>query len=113
MLSEKVVMHTSGKPEIFSVASQGFRNALYEQYLISANTWKKLIQYGIDRQEFKEVDIAAVFDLIVFSYQGVRMYSKLMPIDKEIPSRIIISAAVITVFMAIPHSKAIVIYLLL
>lgn len=47
------------------------------------------MQYGIDRQEFKEVDIAAVFDLIVFSYQGVRMYSKLMPIDKEIPSRII------------------------
>ncbi len=72
---------------IHDVARQ--KNALYEQYLISANTWKKLIQYGIDRQEFKEVDIAAVFDLIVFSYQGVRMYSKLMPIDKEIPSRII------------------------
>ena len=65
------------------------KNKLYEQYLVSANTWKKLMQYGIDRQEFKEVDIAAVFDLIVFSYQGVRMYSKLMPIDKEIPSRII------------------------
>ena len=63
-------------------------NALYEQYLISANTWKKLMQYGIDRQEFNEVDISAVFDLIVFSYQGVRMYSKLMPIDQEIPARI-------------------------
>lgn len=58
-------------------------------YFVSANTWKKLMQYGIDRQEFKEVDIAAVFDLIVFSYQGVRMCSKLMPVDKEIPSRII------------------------
>ncbi|MCI8939865.1 MAG: TetR/AcrR family transcriptional regulator [Dorea sp.] len=65
------------------------KNTLYEQYLISANTWKNLMQYGIDRQEFHEVDIAAVFDLIVFSYQGVRMYSKLMPIDKEIPFRII------------------------
>lgn len=65
------------------------KNTLYEQYLISANTWKKLLQYGIDRQEFKEVDISAVFNLIVFSYQGVRMYSKLMPMDKEIPSRII------------------------
>lgn len=62
---------------------------MYNQYLLSANTWKKLIQYGIDRQEFNEVDIDAVFDLIVFSYQGVRMYSKLMPIDQEIPSRII------------------------
>lgn len=69
------------------IASQN--NTLYEQYLLSSNTWKKLIQYGIERQEFNEVDISAVFDLIVFSYQGVRMYSKLMPIDKEIPSRII------------------------
>ena len=72
---------------IHDIACQ--KNTLYEQYLVSANTWKKLMQYGIDRQEFKEVDIAAVFDLIVFSYQGVRMYSKLMPVDKEIPSRII------------------------
>jgi len=69
------------------IASQN--NTLYEQYLLSANTWKKLMQYGIDRQEFQEVDISAVFDLIVFSYQGVRMYSKLMPVDREIPSRII------------------------
>ena len=64
-------------------------NVLYEQYLISANTWKKLIQYGMDRHEFNEVDSSAVFDLIVFSYQGVRMYSKLMHIDKETPFRII------------------------
>ncbi|MCI9176573.1 MAG: TetR/AcrR family transcriptional regulator [Lachnospiraceae bacterium] len=65
------------------------KNTLYEQYLISANTWKKLMQYGIDRQEFNEVDMDAVFDLIVFSYQGVRMYSKLMPVEKEIPSGIL------------------------
>lgn len=72
---------------IHDIASQN--NTLYEQYLLSASTWKKLMQYGIDRQEFNKVDISAVFDLIVFSYQGVRMYSKLMPIDKEIPSGII------------------------
>ena len=72
---------------IRDIASQN--NTLYEQYLLSANTWEKLMQYGIDRQEFNEVDISAVFDLIVFSYQGVRMYSKLMPIDKETPSRIV------------------------
>lgn len=64
-------------------------NTLYEQYLISENTWKRLIQYGMDREEFNEVDASAVFDLIVFSYQGVRMYSKLMPVDRETPSGII------------------------
>ena len=63
-------------------------NTLYEQYVMSANTWKKLMQYGIDREEFNEVDISAVFDLIVFSYQGVRMYSRLMPIDPKIPAGI-------------------------
>lgn len=76
--------------EYFSIPEiGGQKNALYEQYLLSASTWKNLIQYGIDRQEFHEVDIAAVFDLIVFSYQGVRMYSKLMPVDEEIPFRIV------------------------
>lgn len=63
------------------------KNALYDQYLISAATWSNLIQYGIDRGEFYKVDIPAVFDLIIFSYQGVRMYSKLMPVNKEIPGR--------------------------
>ena len=64
-------------------------NPLHKQYMLSAKMWKRLIKYGVDKGEFKEVDIAAVFDLIVFSYQGVRMYSKLMPIEEQIPKRII------------------------
>lgn len=76
--------------EYFSLPDiAGQKNTLYGQYLISADTWKKLIQYGIDRKEFYEVDIEAVFHLIVFSYQGVRMYSKLMPVDEGIPAGII------------------------
>ena len=35
------------------------------------------------------MEIEAVFHLIVFSYQGVRMYSKLMPVDERIPSGIV------------------------
>ena len=35
------------------------------------------------------MDIDAVFHLILFSYQGVRMYSRLMSVDEEIPSGII------------------------
>ena len=30
----------------------------------------------------------AVYDVIVFSYQGVRMYSRLMPVDRAITRRI-------------------------
>ena len=69
--------------------SEHIPNALLEQYLLSKEMWSRLIQYGIEQQEFKQVDIPAVFDLIVFSYQGVRMYSRLMPLDKDIPNRIV------------------------
>lgn len=63
-------------------------NALLHQYLLSKEMWSRLIQYGMDRKEFRQVDVPAVFDMIVFSYQGVRMYSRLMPLDRDIPCRI-------------------------
>lgn len=47
------------------------------------------MKYGISRGEFKNIDMHSVFDLIIFSYQGVRLYSRLMKIDDDIPKRII------------------------
>ena len=64
-------------------------NVLSLQYLASFRSWEALLKYGISRGEFKVIDIQSVFDLIVFSYQGVRMYSRLMNIDGNIPKRII------------------------
>lgn len=64
-------------------------NLLSKQYLASFNSWNTLIQYGIARGEFCKVDARSIFDLIVFSYQGVRMYSQLMEIERDIPERII------------------------
>lgn len=64
-------------------------NSITQQYLSSKNMWIELIEYGIQTKEFNAVDPEALFDLIVFSYQGVRMYSKLMDIDINIPKRII------------------------
>ena len=61
--------------------------AIFE-YFFSRRMWEELIQYGIDRKEFYQVDKTAVFDLIVFSYQGVRMYSRIMTITEDIPLRI-------------------------
>lgn len=63
-------------------------NALSQQYLESFHSWEILLKYGISRGEFKEVDIHSVFDLIIFSYQGVRLYSRLMKMDDDIPKRI-------------------------
>nr|WP_202017088.1 TetR/AcrR family transcriptional regulator [Blautia glucerasea] len=76
--------------EYFSIEDNaGAKNELYTQYLASLNAWRALMEYGIKKGEFNDVDIVSVFNLIIFSYQGVRMYSKLMPIDEDIPRRII------------------------
>ena len=68
---------------------EGNDNLLIKQYKASFNSWDALIQYGISRKEFNQVDIAGVFDLFVFAYQGVRMYSQLMNIDDSVPEKII------------------------
>ena len=39
--------------------------------------------------EFKSVEPEAVFHIMVFAYQGVRMYSRLMELDENIPNQII------------------------
>lgn len=75
--------------EYFSSQEGTDNDFLSKQYLASYSLWKTLITYGISRQEFKVVDVKSVFDVIVFSYQGVRMYSRLMPMDPKIPAGII------------------------
>ncbi len=62
--------------EYFS-SRENEENVLSKQYNLSYHSWKKLIEYGISRNEFKQVDIKGVFDIILFTYQGVRMYSHL------------------------------------
>ena len=75
--------------EYFSSENESGNNALVKQYQKSRVMWRQLLEYGIKRGQFNVVDVDAVFDLIVFSYQGVRMYSTLMPIDETIPNNIV------------------------
>ena len=75
--------------EFFSSETSKQNNALFQQYQKSYFMWKRLLEYGISRGEFNAVDIDTIFDLIVFSYQGVRMYSTLMTIDERTPNHII------------------------
>lgn len=63
-------------------------NSVKKQYEISKSAWTELINYGISTKEFKNVNPEAVFNLIVFAYQGVRMYSRLMKIDNNVPAQI-------------------------
>lgn len=69
--------------------SNGQDNLLLKQYQYSVDMWNEFLSYGIKRGEFKTVDCIEVIDIILFSYQGVRMYSTIIPIDEQIPARII------------------------
>ena len=58
-------------------------NAMLKQYHRSKASLCSLIAYGIDKGEFKQVNKEAVVDLLLFSYQGVRMLSSIMQLDYD------------------------------
>ena len=48
------------------------------------NRWKKLIEYGIKNKEFKNVDANQVAEMILYYYQGLRMWSRVVPFTKNV-----------------------------
>lgn len=64
-------------------------NSVKKQYEISKAAWVELINYGISTKEFNHVNPESIFNVIIFAYQGVRMYSMLMKMDHDIPTQII------------------------
>ena len=76
--------------EFFSLNySNTQNNFLLNQYIYSVETWKNLIDYGVQCGEFRNENYEEIIDIIIFSYQGVRMYSAIMSLDEQIPQRII------------------------
>lgn len=70
-------------------AAGGQENLLSKQYEYSVEMWSAFISYGIKRGEFKKTDARELIDILLFAYQGVRMYSTIMPLDEQIPARIV------------------------
>lgn len=64
-------------------------NSVRKQYEVSRSGWVELIHYGMESGEFKQVEPEAVFHIMVFAYQGVRMYGRLMELDENIPGQIV------------------------
>lgn len=69
--------------EYYSGMPLSDNNAMLKQYHRSKASLCSLIAYGIDKGEFKQVNKEAVVDLLLFSYQGVRMLSSIMPLDDD------------------------------
>jgi AcrR family transcriptional regulator len=45
--------------------------------------WISLIHYGMETGEFKKVSPEQIADLILYYYQGLRMWSRVIPFDKQ------------------------------
>ncbi len=42
--------------------------------------WSRLLRYGIENGEFRDVNVSEIVNVILFSYQGVRMWSRIIPV---------------------------------
>lgn len=45
--------------------------------------WRCILAYGISTGEFQKVNIEQMTDLILYVYQGIRMWSRVIPIEKR------------------------------
>ncbi len=46
--------------------------------------WISLLHYGIETKEFKTVDTEQISDLILYYYQGLRMWSRVILFDEQV-----------------------------
>lgn len=46
--------------------------------------WISLLNYGMETKEFKTVDPEQISDLILYYYQGLRMWSRVISFDEQI-----------------------------
>lgn len=56
---------------------------------VGIEKWKRFLTYGIERKEFKRVDIEQAVDVILYSYQGVRMWSRVTKLQENTADHII------------------------
>lgn len=50
--------------------------------------WLELIEYGIKQGEFKKVEVGEAVDIILYSYQGVRMWSQVIELKESVAENI-------------------------
>lgn len=56
---------------------------------VGEKKWKALIRYGIARDEFFDVDVDEFVNVILYAYQGVRMWSRIVPMTSDVFNSII------------------------
>lgn len=72
-----------------SLAIYEYANLGNEKFFIHINEnakkrWSSLIRYGMETGEFKTVNPEQVSELILYYYQGLRMWSRVIPFDNQV-----------------------------
>lgn len=72
-----------------SQAIYEYSNTIDSHFMIELNQdavklWSTFIEYGIERGEFRKVEVLQIVDMILYAYQGIRMWSRVMPLNKSI-----------------------------
>ncbi len=50
---------------------------------LSVKNWSALIRYGIKTGEFNEVDVTEIVSMLLYCYQGIRMWSRIIPVSNK------------------------------
>lgn len=71
-----------------SLAIYEYANLGNEEFFTNINNkakkrWINLLNYGIETKEFKAVDTEQISDLILYYYQGLRMWSRVISFDEK------------------------------
>ncbi len=68
---------------VFEYAETVDGNVLTQYNKNAVEKWSSLIRYGVEIGEFQKVAIDEIVNVLLFSYQGVRMWSNIIPVQKE------------------------------
>lgn len=68
---------------IYEYAETVNRDVMEKLNANAQEKWRKLIRYGIKRGEFNNVDVDEMVNVILYSYQGARMWSRIIPMKAK------------------------------
>ncbi len=58
-------------------------NMMAELNQLSVKNWASLIRYGIKTGEFNDVDVTEIVSMLLYCYQGIRMWSRIIPVSNK------------------------------
>lgn len=86
---EAIKVEIMEKELSLSLAIYEYANLGNEDFFTEINTkakkrWISLLEYGMETNEFQQVDVEQVSDLILYYYQGLRMWSRVISFDEQV-----------------------------